>query len=687
MATMTKRILITSALPYANGPIHLGHLVEYTQTDIWARYQRLRGHDCVYVCADDAHGTPIMLRAQSEGITPEALIARMHEEHLRDFTGFGIGFDLYHSTHSPENFEISQEIYRALRSADFINIREIEQAYDAVAGIFLPDRFIRGTCPRCQAPDQYGDSCEVCGATYSPTDLINPVSAVSGAVPERRQSEHYFFQLGDFTGFLKQWIHSGTLQEEVAHKLDEWFSIGLADWDISRDAPYFGIPIPDAPGKFFYVWLDALPGYMAATRHWCASHGRDFSDYWGPDASAEIYHFIGKDIIYFHGLFWPAMLKGSGHRLPTGIFAHGHLTVNGAKMSKSRGTSITAGQYLQHLNPEFLRYYIATRLNSHVEDIDLNLEDFLLKGNGDLVGKVVNLASRAAGFIHRFFAGQLAPSLGSDQAFYDSLLDSQEAIGEAYESREYGKAMRDIMALADQINAYVDQNAPWAMAKNPEQREALHRVATVTLNGFRILVTLLSPVIPELARKSLAFLQTELSWPGLSQPLLKHNIQPYTHLLQRMDKSQVDALIQSPTETPGTQGTATKPEHDGKAAAKTAAAAPGTESSTISIEDFSKIDLRIARIVAAEAVEGADKLLHLTLDIGEEKTRSVFAGIKSAYDPASLVGRLTVMVANLAPRKMRFGLSEGMVMAASGPAGGPFLLSPDAGAEPGMRVK
>ncbi|MDR7926010.1 methionine--tRNA ligase [Acidithiobacillus thiooxidans] len=684
---MTKRILITSALPYANGPIHLGHLVEYTQTDIWARYQRLRGHDCVYVCADDAHGTPIMLRAQSEGITPEALIARMHEEHLRDFTGFGIGFDLYHSTHSPENFEISQEIYRALRSADFINIREIEQAYDAVAGIFLPDRFIRGTCPRCQAPDQYGDSCEVCGATYSPTDLINPVSAVSGAVPERRQSEHYFFQLGDFTGFLKQWIHSGTLQEEVAHKLDEWFSIGLADWDISRDAPYFGIPIPDAPGKFFYVWLDALPGYMAATRHWCASHGRDFSDYWGPDASAEIYHFIGKDIIYFHGLFWPAMLKGSGHRLPTGIFAHGHLTVNGAKMSKSRGTSITAGQYLQNLNPEFLRYYIATRLNSHVEDIDLNLEDFLLKGNGDLVGKVVNLASRAAGFIHRFFAGQLAPSLGSDQAFYDNLLDSQEAIGEAYESREYGKAMRDIMALADQINAYVDQNAPWAMAKNPEQREALHRVATVTLNGFRILVTLLSPVIPELARKSLAFLQTELSWSGLSQPLLKHNIQPYTHLLQRMDKSQVDALIQSPTETPGTQGTVTKPEHDGKAAAKTAAAAPGTESGTISIEDFSKIDLRIARIVAAEAVEGADKLLHLTLDIGEEKTRSVFAGIKSAYDPASLVGRLTVMVANLAPRKMRFGLSEGMVMAASGPAGGPFLLSPDAGAEPGMRVK
>ncbi len=682
---MTKRILITSALPYANGPIHLGHLVEYTQTDIWARYQRLRGHDCVYVCADDAHGTPIMLRAQSEGIAPEALIARMHAEHLRDFTGFGIGFDLYHSTHSPENFEISQEIYRALRSADFINIREIEQAYDAVAGIFLPDRFIRGTCPRCQALDQYGDSCEACGATYSPTDLINPVSAVSGAVPERRQSEHYFFQLGDFTDFLKAWIHSGTLQEEVAHKLDEWFAMGLADWDISRDAPYFGIPIPDAPGKFFYVWLDALPGYMAATRHWCASHGRDFNDYWGPDASAEIYHFIGKDIIYFHGLFWPAMLKGSEHRLPTGIFAHGHLTVNGAKMSKSRGTSITAGQYLEHLNPEFLRYYIATRLNSHVEDIDLNLEDFLLKGNGDLVGKVVNLASRAAGFIHRFFEGQLAASLGEDQAFYDRLLKSQEAIGEAYASREYGRAMRDIMTLADQINAYVDQNAPWAMAKNPEQREALHRVATLTLNGFRILVTLLSPVIPELAHKSLAFLQTELSWTGLAQPLLQHAIQPYTHLLQRMEKSQVDALIQAPNSAPGA---AEIPAGKNAPTTDKASTSPAAQvNATISIEDFGKVDLRIARIVAAEAVEGADKLLHLTLDIGEEKNRSVFAGIKSAYDPASLVGRLTVMVANLAPRKMRFGLSEGMVMAASGPEGGPFLLSPDAGAEPGMRVK
>ncbi|MGE4530705.1 MAG: methionine--tRNA ligase subunit beta, partial [Acidithiobacillus sp.] len=467
-----------------------------------------------------------------------------------------------------------------------------------------------------------------------------------------------------------------------ARKLDEWFSIGLADWDISRDAPYFGIPIPDAPGKFFYVWLDALPGYMAATRHWCATHGRDFDEYWGANASAEVYHFIGKDIIYFHGLFWPAMLKGSGHRLPTGIFAHGHLTVNGAKMSKSRGTSITAGQYLQHLNPEFLRYYIATKLNSHVEDIDLNLEDFLLKGNGDLVGKVVNLASRAAGFIHRFFEGKLADSLGDDQSFYDSLLHHQEAIGEAYAGREYGKAMRDIMALADQINAYVDQNAPWNLAKDPEQRAALHRVATVTLNGFRILVTLLSPVLPELTRKSMEFLQAELSWSELQQPLLNHSIQAYSHLLQRMDKSQVNALIQAPSET-----AAPAPRKQAPEAAKPADTESPQENPYITIEDFSKVDLRIARIVAAEAVEGADKLLHLTLDIGEEKTRSVFAGIKSAYDPATLVDRLTVMVANLAPRKMRFGLSEGMVMAASGPEGGPFLLSPDAGAQPGMRVK
>jgi methionyl-tRNA synthetase len=669
---MKRQILVTSALPYANGPLHLGHMVEYTQTDIWARYQRLRGHECRYFCADDAHGTPIMLRAQAEGISPEELITRMHDEHLRDFTDFGIAFDLYHSTHSPENFAISQELYRALRAAEHISVREIEQAYDPVAEMFLPDRFIRGTCPRCKAPDQYGDNCEVCGATYSPTDLLEPRSAVSGATPVRRNSEHYFFQLGDFADFLQSWIHSGTLQEEMANKLDEWFRIGLSDWDISRDAPYFGIPIPDAPGKFFYVWLDALPGYMAATQHWCQQHERDFVEFWGAEAKAELYHFIGKDIIYFHALFWPAMLQGSGHRLPTGVFAHGHLTVNGAKMSKSRGTSITVRQYLDRLDPEFLRYYFACKLNSHVEDLDLNLEDFLLKGNGDLVGKVVNLAARASGFIEKHFAGRLAASLGEDQEFYTQLCSKQEEIAASYEAREYARAMREILALADQLNAYVDRHAPWLLAKDPQEREHLHRVCTLVLNGFRLLITLLSPVLPRLSQRAFDFLRSELAWDAVAQPLLGHEIAPYSHLLQRMDKTQVDALIQAPSE----------------AAAATSVTQPAVEqASHISIDDFTKVELRIARIVAAEAVEGADKLLHLTLDIGEDKTRSVFAGIKSAYAPESLVGRLTVMVANLAPRKMRFGLSEGMVLAASGPEGGPFLLSPDSGAAPGMRVK
>ncbi|MEL5848783.1 MAG: methionine--tRNA ligase [Candidatus Igneacidithiobacillus chanchocoensis] len=669
---MKRQILVTSALPYANGPLHLGHMVEYTQTDIWARYQRLRGHECRYFCADDAHGTPIMLRAQAEGISPEELITRMHDEHLRDFTDFGIAFDLYHSTHSPENFAISQELYRALRAAEHISVREIEQAYDPVAEMFLPDRFIRGTCPRCKAPDQYGDNCEVCGATYSPTDLLEPRSAVSGATPVRRNSEHYFFQLADFADFLQTWIHSGTLQEEMANKLDEWFRIGLSDWDISRDAPYFGIPIPDAPGKFFYVWLDALPGYMAATQHWCQQQGRDFAEFWGAAAKTELYHFIGKDIIYFHALFWPAMLQGSGHRLPNGVFAHGHLTVNGAKMSKSRGTSITVRQYLDRLDPEFLRYYFACKLNSHVEDIDLNLEDFLLKGNGDLVGKVVNLAARASGFIEKHFAGRLAASLGEDQEFYTQLCSKQEEIAASYEAREYARAMREILALADQLNAYVDRHAPWLLAKDPQEREQLHRVCTLVLNGFRLLITLLSPVLPRLSQRAFDFLRSELAWDAVAHPLLGHEIAPFTHLLQRMDKTQVDALIQAPSE----------------AAAATSVTQPAVEqASHISIDDFTKVELRIARIVAAEAVEGADKLLHLTLDIGEDKTRSVFAGIKSAYAPESLVGRLTVMVANLAPRKMRFGLSEGMVLAASGPEGGPFLLSPDSGAAAGMRVK
>ncbi len=670
---MTRKILVTSALPYANGPLHLGHMVEYTQTDIWVRYQRLRGNDCIYVCADDAHGTPIMLRAQSEGITPEKLVSRMHREHLQDFTAFGISFDTYHSTHSPENFALSQEIYRRLRNQEHIVVREIEQAYDPVAGIFLPDRFIRGTCPSCGASDQYGDNCEACGATYSPTDLLNPVSAVSGAVPERRPAEHYFFRLSDFSDFLKEWIHGGALQPEMANKLDEWFQTGLSDWDISRDAPYFGIPVPDAPGKYFYVWLDALPGYMAATRNWCDTHNASFDDYWGPDAGAEVYHFIGKDIIYFHALFWPAMLQGAGFRLPTGIFAHGFMTVNGSKMSKSRGTSITAVQYLQHLEPEFLRYYFASKLNSRVEDIDLSLEDFFQKGNGDLVGKIVNLAARAAGFIHKHFAGQLAQSLGEDAPLYRSLSEQRGKIATAYESREYGRAIREILSIADQANAYVDAKAPWLLAKDAGQRAALHQVCTVTLNCFRLLVTLLSPVVPQLAERSMAFLQSTLDWNALETPLLGHTIQVYEHLLQRMEKTAVEALVQIPA--------VSQTDLMGETRIPEPAAEPG-----ISIDEFSRVDLRIARILSAEAVEGADKLLRLQLDIGENRPRTVFAGIKKSYIPEDLAGRLTVMVANLSPRKLRFGISEGMVLAASGPEGGPFLLAPDSGAQPGMKV-
>ncbi|MEW5791243.1 MAG: methionine--tRNA ligase [Pseudomonadota bacterium] len=672
-----RKLLVTSALPYANGAIHLGHLVEYIQTDIWVRYHRLRGHDCVYVCADDTHGTPIMIRAQNEGITPEALVARVHGEHLRDFQAFGIGFDLYYTTHSPENRALSAAIYLALKEAGHIAVRTIEQAFDPVKGMFLPDRFIRGQCPRCGAPDQYGDACEACGATYSPTELVNPVSALSGATPVLKHSEHHFFRLADFQDFLRQWIHSGVLQEEVAHKLEEWFQAGLQDWDISRDAPYFGFEIPDAPGKYFYVWLDAPIGYMAATQHWCAQHGRDFDDYWRrpvTEGGAEIYHFIGKDIVYFHTLFWPAMLKGAGYKLPSGIFVHGFLTVDGAKMSKSRGTFINAATYLRHLDPEYLRYYYATKISPRVEDIDLNLEDFALRVNSDLVGKVVNLASRAAGFIHKRFAGRLAADLGEDADLYGELAAAREHIGALYEAREYGKAMREIMALADRVNQYVDQRAPWVLAKDPAQAEALQRVCTTTLNAFRALVTYLAPVLPDLAGRSAAFLSLErLDWEGLAQPLLDHAIHPYEHLMHRLETDRINAMLENAKQelTP---------------AAPAPAGVQPPISDTIAIDDFAKIDLRVALIRNAEQVEGADKLLKLTLDLGSE-TRTVFAGIKSAYRPEDLIGRLTVMVANLAPRKMKFGLSEGMVLAASGESGGPFLLSPDSGAAPGMRIK
>ena len=676
---MTRSILVTSALPYANGSIHLGHLVEYIQTDIWVRFQKMRGHACHYICADDTHGTPIMLRAEKEQITPEELIARMHGEHLRDFSGFHIAFDNYYSTNSAENRELAQGIYRRLRDQGLIDVRTIEQLYDPEKQMFLPDRFIKGECPKCHAKDQYGDSCEVCGATYAPTDLINPYSAVSGATPVKKSSEHYFFKLGECADFLKDWTRAGHLQGEAANKMDEWLSGGLQSWDISRDAPYFGFEIPDAPGKFFYVWLDAPVGYMASFQNLCAKRGLDFNAYWNEGSDTELYHFIGKDILYFHALFWPAMLKYAGYRTPTKIFAHGFLTVDGQKMSKSRGTFITAESYLeQGLNPEWLRYYYAAKLNSTLEDIDLNLEDFTARVNSDLIGKYVNIASRAAGFITKRFDGKLANQIG-DTDLVLRLAAAAPELADLYEAREYGKALREIMALADVVNQYVDEKKPWDLAKDPSASAELHEVCTVSLNLFRLLTIYLKPVLPQVASLSEIFLAIPpLTWADASAMLLGHTIQPYQHLMARIDPKQITALTDANKQS--LQAIAPSPVRHAEAQAH-----HQPISETITIDDFGKIDLRIAKIVNAEQVEGAEKLLKLTLDIGLE-TRTVFAGIKSAYKPEALVGRLTVMVANLAPRKMKFGLSEGMVLAA-GDGGGIYLLAPDSGAQPGMRVK
>ncbi|MDM7323176.1 MAG: methionine--tRNA ligase [Gammaproteobacteria bacterium] len=677
---MSRRILVTSALPYANGPIHLGHMVEYIQTDIWARFQRMRGHEVYYVCADDAHGTPIMLRAQNEGITPEALIERIGNEHRADFADFLIGFDHYHVTHSEENRQLAEQVYLALRNGGHIAVRTIRQAFDPVKAMFLPDRFIKGECPKCGAANQYGDSCEVCGATYSPTDLKNPKSVISGATPIERESEHYFFKLGDFEAVLREWLASGAVQPEIAAKMNEWFAAGLQDWDISRDAPYFGFPIPDAPDKYFYVWLDAPIGYMASFKALCQIKGIDFDAFWKPGSATELWHFIGKDIAYFHTLFWPAMLAGSGHRLPTCVRAHGFLTVNGQKMSKSRGTFIMARSFLNHLNPEALRYYFAAKLNGTVEDIDLNLEDFMLRVNADLVGKVVNLASRTAGFIQRLFDGRLAQEL-HDPALYHEFVAAGDSIAAAYEASDTARAMREIMALADRANQYIDQYKPWALAKEGGREAEVQAICTQGLNLFRILMTYLKPVLPGMARKVENFLHFgELDWNSPHQLMVHHVIQPFEPLMTRIEKDQIEAMIEENKTTLPGPAEATAPAAEAKPAIE-----PMAE--TIGIEEFAKIDLRIARIVKAEHVEGADKLLRLTLDIGSE-TRNVFAGIKSAYKPEDLEGRLTVMVANLAPRKMRFGLSEGMVLAASG-AGAPglFILSPDEGAQPGMRVK
>lgn len=680
---MSRKILVTSALPYANGAIHLGHLVEYIQTDIWVRFQKMQGHTCYYVCADDTHGTPVMLRAEQEGISPEALIARVHGEHLADFTGFGVGFDNYYSTNAPENQALVYDMYHKLSANHKITQRTIEQLYDPQKEMFLSDRFVKGECPKCGAADQYGDACEKCGATYKPTELKNPYSAISGAKPELRESEHYFFKLSDCQDFLSAWTqNAGNLQPEARNKMREWLEAGLTDWDISRDAPYFGFEIPHALHKYFYVWLDAPVGYMASSLNLFKRIGENFNDFWGADSKAELYHFIGKDILYFHALFWPATLEYAGYRKPTSIFAHGFLTVDGAKMSKSRGTFITAASYLKHLNPEHLRYYFAAKLNSKMEDIDLNLEDFVARVNSDLIGKYINIASRAAGFIQKKFNGQLAAEC--HHPLITQFAQASEGIQALYEAREYSHAMRDIMALADLANQYVDEQKPWVLAKQEGAEAALHEVCSVLLNLFRTLTVYLKPVLPKLAQQVEAFLQIPaLQWHDSQHPLLQHTIAPYEHLMQRIDPKQIQALLAD------NQASLQATPQQASVVAVAAEAASNLDipaiADTISLDDFMKIDLRIAKIVDAKAVEGADKLLQLTLDIGNEQ-RNVFAGIKSAYAPQDLIGRHTVMVANLAPRKMKFGMSEGMVLAAGGD-GGLYILSPDAGAQAGMRVK
>ncbi len=681
---MSRKILVTSALPYANGSIHLGHLVEYIQTDIWVRFQKLRGHECHYVCADDTHGTPIMLRAGQEGITPEQLIERVWREHTADFAGFHVAFDQYHSTHSPENRELATLIYGRLRDAGLIEVRTIEQMFDPERGMFLPDRFIRGECPRCNAADQYGDSCERCGATYAPTELRNPVSVLSGATPVHRESEHHFFRLDACEDFLRAWTRSGALQAEAANKLDEWFTAGLQQWDISRDAPYFGFEIPGAPGKYFYVWLDAPIGYMASFRKLCEREGLDFDACWRADSTAEVHHFIGKDILYFHALFWPAMLHASGHRTPTAIHAHGFLTVNGQKMSKSRGTFITARSYLdQGLNPEWLRYYFAAKLGATMEDIDLSLDDFVARVNSDLVGKFVNIASRTAGFLHKRFDGALAAPV-EEGGLLARMQAAAEGIAFLYEGCQFGQAMREVMALADLANQYVDMHKPWELAKGGADGARLHTVCSVSLNLFRLLALYLSPVLPKLVEAVEGFLNIEpLNWADAARLLpAGHRINAYTHLMTRVEPKQMQALVEANRQT-----LAPQPAPARHAEQQVHATVQAETTPPITIEDFGKLDLRIARIAEASHVEGADKLLRLSLDLGPLGTRQVFAGIKSAYAPDKLVGRLTVMVANLAPRKMKFGLSEGMVLAASDERGGPFLLAPDAGAEPGMKVK
>lgn len=672
MSDSRRKILVTSALPYANGSIHMGHLVEYLQTDIWVRFQKLRGHDCHYVCASDAHGTPIMIKARELGITPEELTQQASAEFRQDFADFQIEFDNYHTTHSPENEALTVEMYLALKDRGDIYTKTIEQAYDEKEGMFLPDRFVRGTCPVCKTEDQYGDACESCGATYSPADLLDPVSVISGTAPVKRESEHYFFRLGQYEEMLKRWMDEAKLDRNVRAKLAEWFEAGLKDWDISRDAPYFGFRIPDTSDKYFYVWLDAPVGYPASFRNLCERRpDLDFDEYWRPGHDTELYHFIGKDIMYFHTLFWPAVLQGAGFRTPTSVFAHGFLTVNGKKMSKSRGTFIKARTYLDYLDPAYLRYYYAAKLGPTIEDIDLNLEDFAARVNSDLVGKLVNIASRCSGFIHKRFDGKLGDTLPNPDLFAE-FSQASPVIAGFMEAREYSKAMREIMRLADLANRYIDERKPWQMSKDETQVAAVQDVCTQGINFFRSLMIYLAPVLPQVADNARAFLNEDpWCWSDAETPLLGTTLKAFKPLLTRVEKEQIEKMIEaSRTTTQGAELTT-----------------PTSESADlITIDDFLKVDLRIARIEKAEAVDGADKLLALTLDAGDSHRR-VFAGIKAAYDADSLVGRHVVLVANLAPRKMRFGVSEGMVLAA-GPGGEDiFLLSPDDGAAPGMRVK
>lgn len=677
MSSAPRTILVTSALPYANGSIHLGHMLEYIQTDIWVRFQKQSGHHCVYVCADDAHGTAIMLRAEAEGVTPETLIANVKAEHQADFADFQIGFDHYSSTHSTANQYYAELIYTRVRDAGGIAVRAIEQLYDPEKGLFLADRYVKGGCPRCDTEDQYGDNCEACGATYQAAELIGPKSTLSGATPILKAATHLFFELAQHTDFLRDWTRSGRLQPEVANKLAEWIDGGLKSWDISRDAPYFGFEVPDHPGVYFYVWLDAPIGYLAAYKEWCDANGVDFDAVWNPNSEAEVYHFIGKDIVNFHCLFWPAMLHQAGFRTPTGVHVHGFVTVDGRKMSKSRGTFIKARTYLDALDPEYLRYYFATKLSSRVEDIDLSLEDFVQKVNSDLVGKLVNIASRTSGFITKHFDSTLADH-DANPGLIRSIRQAAPGIQAAYDSREYARAMRDIMALADDVNAWIAEVAPWTAAKNPETLDQVQAICTTALQAFRLLTLYLQPVLPQLAKRVEAFLNgVPLTYASLDVDLFGHRIEPFKALLTRIEMDQVQQMIQ-PEATSQSESLASapsSPEHDVEPLAQ-----------TCTIDDFNKIDLRVVTIVDAKAVIGADKLLELTLDLGDH-TRTVFSGIKSAYDPATLIGRQTVMIANLAPRTMKFGISEGMVLAA-GPGGSDiYLLSPDPGANAGQRIR